>query len=84
MLGTQMMLSCSFPACGPLADLVVPKTVVSGWEAYALARAAPRPRVAPIMRTLGIFVIGWIGGSLIEKFRFETRLEVEERRKKCC
>lgn len=35
---------------------MVPKTVVDGCEAYRFAREAPRPRVAPIMRMLGIFV----------------------------
>jgi hypothetical protein len=31
---------------------------VEGWEAYAFAREAPRPRVAPMIRTLVIVGVG--------------------------
>lgn len=58
MFGTHMIFPFSFPPLGPAAERVVPKTVVEGWEAYAFAREAPRPRVAPMIRTLVIVGVG--------------------------
>lgn len=37
-------------------ERVVPKTVVEGFEAYAFAREAPRPRVAPTKTGYGQYL----------------------------
>jgi hypothetical protein len=48
--GTQ--ITFSWISVGPFSDRVVPYTVAEACDAYFLAREAPKPRVAPMMRTL--------------------------------
>jgi hypothetical protein len=55
MLDSQFMFGfLSAESVGGVVERDVAKTVVEGWAAYKETRAAPRPRVPPTIRIVGM------------------------------